>query len=129
MNDVLVAIGDHGPAAIPSPLPDDVHRSRQERIGVPNHGPDVEIVLPVLDDDVEGVAVLIEVGLDGLDGPVAVVIDDIAPVSLGQQLGIEAGVVGPRFGVGSDADFDPGRVRFGQQLPPSRSALAPTVKG
>ena len=52
---VLVAVGDHRAAPVPTPPPDDVHLGGQERVRRPDHRADVEVVLPVLDRDVEGV--------------------------------------------------------------------------
>ena len=64
--DVLVAVGDHRPAAVPPPPADDVHLGGQERVGVAHDRADVEVVLPVLDGDVERVPALVEVGDDRL---------------------------------------------------------------
>ena len=47
----------------------------------------------------------VEVGHDGLVRPVAVAVDHVAPVAVAQQLGVEAGVVGPRPRVGPDPDL------------------------
>src|SRR5690606_12869283 len=61
----------------------------------------------VLDRDVERVPPLVEVGDDGLDVPVAVAVDHVAAVAPGEQLRVEAGVVGPRLGVRPDTDLVP----------------------
>ena len=100
--DVLIAIGDHRTAAIPSSLAHDVNLCREERVGVAHNGADVEIVLPVLDGDVKGMPLAIEVVDDGLEAPVAVAVDDVAGVAVGQELGVEAVVVGPGEGMGAD---------------------------
>ena len=52
---MLVAIRNHRTAAIPLPLADNVHSGCQEGVGVANHRTDVEVVLPILDRNVEGV--------------------------------------------------------------------------
>ena len=84
--DVLVAVGDHRAATVPAPVADDVHLRGQERVGGADDRADVEVVLPVLDRDVEVVPAEVEVGDDRLEPPVAVAVDHVAPVALGEQL-------------------------------------------
>ena len=62
----------------------------EERVGVAHHRADVEVVLPVLDRDVEVVPAPVEVGHDRLAPPVAVAVDDVAPVAVGEQLRVVA---------------------------------------
>ncbi len=102
---VLIPVGHHRPPPVPSALADDVDRGGQERVGVADHRADVEVVLPVLDRDVERMTAGVEIGHDGLTGPVSVSVDNVAPVPVAQQLGIEAGVVRPGVRMGPDADF------------------------
>ena len=92
--DVLVAVGDHRAAPVPAAVADDVHLGGQERVGVAHDGADVEVVLPVLDRDVERVPARVEVGDDRLAAPVAVAVDDVAGVAVGEQLGVQARVGG-----------------------------------
>lgn len=99
---MLIAVGDHRTAPVPSPLADDVHLGCEEGVGVANHGADVEVVLPVLDGNVKPVPPLIQVGHDRVVSPVAVAIDDVAPIALGEQRGVEAGVIGPGPGMWTD---------------------------
>ena len=87
--DVLIPVGHHRSTAIPTSVSDDVHLGRKERVGSTDDGADVEVVLPVLDGDVETVPALVEVGDDGLDGPVPVPVNDVAPIALREQAGIE----------------------------------------
>jgi hypothetical protein len=47
---------------------------------------------------------LVEVGHDGLDPPVPVPVDDVAPIAGLEELRVESRVVGPRPRVRSDAD-------------------------
>ena len=82
---VLVAVGHHRAAPVPPPVADDVHLAGQERVGRADDRADVEVVLPVLDGDVEVVPPGVEVGDDRLHRPVAVAVDDVAPVALGEQ--------------------------------------------
>ena len=90
VDDVLVAVGDHGTAAVPAALADDVHLGGGEGVGGAHDRADVEVVLPVLDRDVEGVAAGVEVGDDRLEPPVAVAVDDVAAVAVLEQLGVVA---------------------------------------
>src|SRR5690606_15236528 len=76
----------------------------QEGVGVADHRPDVQVVAPVLDGDVERVPPGVEVGDDRLDPPVPVAVDDVAAVAPGQQLRVEPGVVRARVGVRPDTD-------------------------
>jgi hypothetical protein len=101
--DVLVAVGDHRAAAVPAAAAHDVDLRRQERVRVAHDRSDVEVVLPVLDRDVERVPARVEVGHDRVAPPVAVAVDDVAPVALGEQLRVKPGVVRPGLGVGADA--------------------------
>ncbi len=113
MPDVLVAIGDHGPAPIPPAAADDVHLGREERVGVTHHGADIEVMLPILDRHVETVPAPVEVGHDGLAAPVPVAIDDIAAVAMRQKLGVVLLVGRPFAHPRSDTDhcFIHGRLR------------------
>src|SRR3954451_18100780 len=101
---VLVAVGDHRTPPVPALLPDDVHRLGQEGVRGPDDGADVEVVPPVLDGHVEGVPAAVEVGDDRVDGPVAVAVDDVAPVAVRQQLAVEPRVGRPRTGPGTHPD-------------------------
>ena len=67
----------------------------EKRVGVANNGADVEVVFPILDGDVKGMSLPIEIFDDGLEAPVAIAVDDVAAVAVGQELGVEVGVVGP----------------------------------
>ena len=49
---MLVAVGDHGAAAVPAAAPDDVHGVHGERVGGAHHRADVGVVAEVLDRDV-----------------------------------------------------------------------------
>ncbi len=97
VHDVLVAVGHHCATPVPLPLAHDMHRSGEKGIGVAHDGTDVEVVLPVLDRHLEGMPALVEVGHDGLTAPVAITIDNVAPVAVAQQIRVEAGIVGPRL--------------------------------
>ena len=94
---VLVAVGDHRAATVPPTLADDVHLGGEERVRGAHDRADVEVVLPVLDGDVEGVPAGVEVGDDRLEAPVAVAVDDVAPVTVARAA---RGPSGPRSGHG-----------------------------
>ncbi len=90
--DVLVSIGHHRPATIPSTAADDDHLGRLERVGRAHDRADVHVVLPVLDRDREVVAAGVEVGDDRLERPVPVAVDDVTAVAVLEQLRVEARV-------------------------------------
>src|SRR5680860_269628 len=96
---VLVSVGHHGPPTVPSALADNVKRLGVEGVRGPDHRPDVEVVAPVLDRNVEVEPVEVQVAHDGLVAPVAVLVHDVAAVALGQQLLViqgQLGLCGPR---------------------------------
>ncbi len=113
---MLVPVGDHGTAAVPPAAADDVHLGSAERVGAAHDRADVHVVLPVLDRDVKGVAVLVEIGDDGLHRPVPVRIDDVAGVAVLQQVAVVARVVRPlRLAPGPWPDADR-KLRLGNVL-------------
>ena len=73
----------------------------------------------------EAVAAPVEVGDDRLHGPVAVAVDDVAPVALGQQPGVVLVAHGPRALPGTDADL--GRPVRHRVVRSARSSTAATV--
>lgn len=105
MADVLVAIGDHGPATVPPASSNDVDLLGEERVGGPHHCADVEVVLPVLDGDVEFVALGIEVRDDGFVLPVPVLVHHVAPVAVPQQVRVPVLTFGQFAFPGPDADL------------------------
>lgn len=99
--DVLVAVGDHCSPPVPAPPSHDVHRGGSRRVRVADDGPDVEVVLPVLDGDVEGVADRSR-SLTIASTPVAVAVDDVPAVAFGEKLGSSSGSSGQGSGCGPD---------------------------
>ena len=93
---VQVAIGDHRTASIPPSSAQDVHPGHVERIGGAHHRTDVEVVLPVLDGDVQWTTTGVKFGDDRLDAPVAIPINDIAPVTVLQQVWVQPCILWPR---------------------------------
>lgn len=93
---VQVAIGDHRTASIPPSSAQDVHPGHVERIGGAHHRTDVEVVLPVLDSDVQWTTTGVKFGDDRLDTPVAIPINDIAPVTVLQQVWVQPCILWPR---------------------------------
>jgi len=89
MSDVLVSVRDHCAPSIPAAFADDVYLGCKERVGSSDDCADVEVVLPVFDRDVEGMASGVEVGNDRLLGPVAVAVQDVTAVPVGEQFGVE----------------------------------------
>ncbi len=83
--DVLVQLGHQRALAIPFVRADDMHTPRGECVGGTHHRADVEIVRPILHRHLEPVAApRIQVGLDGVDRPVAVPVEHVAPVAFVQ---------------------------------------------
>lgn len=105
MPDVLIPVGHHRAAPIPPPPPDDDHLGGEERVRCADDGADVQVVLPVLDRDREVVPAGVQIGDDRVERPVAIAVGDIAPVTVSQQVGVQARVVGPGRRVGTDADL------------------------
>gem|GEM_PF-6696265 len=99
---VLVSIGHHCAAAIPSSFADNVYRCRKKRICVAHHRADIEIVFPVLDRHMKWVSPGVEIGDDGLARPITIRIDHIASIAIGQEFGIEVSTLRPRFWMGPD---------------------------
>ena len=77
----------------------------EERVRGADDGADVEVVLPVLDRDVEVVPAGVEVGDDRLHRPVAVAVDDVAAVALGEQRRVVLLALGPGPLPRPDADL------------------------
>ena len=88
MSHVLIAVSHHGAPPIPPAPTDDDHFGGQEGVRRAHDGADVQIVTPVLDRDRELVATAIEVRDDGLNSPISIAVDDVAAITLGEQLGI-----------------------------------------
>ncbi len=91
---MLVAVGHHRAASIPPAAANNMDLGGEERVGVADHGADVQIVLPVLDRHVEVVPPLVQVRDDRLLSPVAVPVNDIASVTVRQQVWVIVRVVG-----------------------------------
>ena len=91
---------------VPLAAPDDVHLLGEEGVGGAHDRPDVEVVLPVLDRDVELMTPMVEIGDHRLPPPIAIAVDDVAPVTLAEQGRIETRVVRPLAGPGPDADLE-----------------------
>src|SRR6476661_190611 len=114
---VLVAVGHHRPAAVPPALADDVEGLGVEGVRRADDRADVEVVAPVLDRDVEVVPVGVEVGHDRVVPPVAVGVDDVAPVAVAQQLRVPVVTTRPLADPRPDPDL----------LDPDVLAHAPTL--
>jgi membrane protein YqaA with SNARE-associated domain len=99
---VQVAVGHHRPAPVPAVRSHDVHGCDVHGVRRAHDRPDVGVVAQVLHRDVQRDARAVEVGHDRLDAPVAVAVDHVAPVALGEQLGVEAIIGRPRLRVRTD---------------------------
>ena len=103
MRQPLVAVCDHGAAAVPAPAADDVHDVDGERICGPHHRPDVGVVSEVLDRDLKPVPTPVDVDDDRLTPPIAIRINDITAVAVLEQLGVIPRIVWSRPGPGTDS--------------------------
>lgn len=83
---MLVTIGHHSTSAIPASAANDMDLLGQKRVCRAHHCADIHVVLPVLNSDMKIVAALVEIRNDRVHQPVAVLVGDVAPISLGQQL-------------------------------------------
>ena len=90
-------------AAVPAASAHDMEGADGEGVGGAHHRADVRVVLEILDRDVQPVAGGVELGDDRLAAPVAEAVLDVAAVAVGEQLGVQARVLGPGLGVGADA--------------------------
>ena len=95
VSNVLIAIRDHCAASIPPFTSDDVDFLRKEGVGGAHYRPDIEVVLEVLDCHVEVMSTRVKVGDDGIKCPVAILVDDVASITVAQELWVEAGIFGP----------------------------------
>jgi hypothetical protein len=95
VRNVEVAVGDHGASPVPAATADDVYATNVERVGRTHHRANVEVVFPVLDRNLQDMAPGLKIGNDGTDGPVAIAIENIAPVTLFEELGVKPWVVRP----------------------------------
>lgn len=84
MPHMLIPIGDHGAAPVPPLSSHNVYFLSQECISGSNNRPDIEIVMKVFNTHMKWVALGIKIRHHRVKRPVAVFIDDIAPVTLGQ---------------------------------------------
>lgn len=100
-----VLIGDHRATTVPPTFAHDVHPGCVECIRGSDDGADVQIMLPILDRHMERVSTRIEIGDDGRIRPVAILITDVAPISVLEEFAIESIVIGPWSWMGTDPDL------------------------
>ena len=86
---MLVAIGHHRSTFVPAASTNDVHRVRSERVGTSHDGPDIHVVLPILDCHMKRMPLSIQIGDDRRHVPVAIAINDVSTVTSGQELGVK----------------------------------------
>jgi len=96
MQHMLVAVGDHGATFIPASAPDNVDRVGKKRVCAPDNRPDIQVVLPVLNRDMEAMAASVEIRDDGFHRPIAVLINHIARVAVGEEFCVKMIAFGPR---------------------------------
>ena len=83
-----VAVGDHGPAAVPPLAPYDVDAPSAHCVRGAHDGPNVEVVIEVFDGDFERQGARSHVRADRLHRPIPVAVLDVAPIPVSQQLTI-----------------------------------------
>ena len=82
MEDGQVLVCHHRATSVPIALSDDMDSRDIEGIRRPYDRSDIEIVLPVLDRDMQWSAAGIKISDDLLDLPIAVLIEDVAAISI-----------------------------------------------
>ena len=96
----LIAIGEHGAAAVPSAPADDVHGVDRDGVRGADHRADIGVVAEVLDRDVQRMPTEVDVGDDRLASPIPIGVNDIAGVAVREEFGVEARVLRRRTFVG-----------------------------
>jgi hypothetical protein len=96
MHHMLVAVGDHRAAFIPTSTANYVDRVGKKRVGAPDNRANVQVVLPILNRDVEAMAASVEIRDDGFHRPVAILINHIARVAVRKQFRIKMIAFGQR---------------------------------
>src|ERR671917_1257011 len=92
---VLVTVGDHGAPTVPPPAAHDVHLGRGESVRGAHHRADVVVMAEVLDRDMQRMPPGIDIGDHGLATPVAVGVNNVAPITVAQQLRVVTRIVWP----------------------------------
>jgi len=82
MSDVLVPIGHHRSATIPTTTPNDVDFLGHEGIGRTHDGADVEVVFEVLDGNVKRMPLGVEVLDYRLEAPIAILVNNVPAVAI-----------------------------------------------
>lgn len=95
VNDTLISIGHHRAPSIPAFPTNNVNGVGEECIRRAHNRADIEIVLPVLDRYMKRVTAGVEIPDNGLNGPVPVVIHDVARITFLEQFRIKMIVSGP----------------------------------
>ena len=108
MSQPLIAIGDHGAAAVPAAAADDVDGIDGEGVGGANHRSDIGVITEVLDRHVQRVSTRIDIGDDRLPPPIPIRVNDVAGITVFQQLGVVAHVVRERSRLGAEPGADAG---------------------
>ncbi|MNT65354.1 hypothetical protein D3C72_2033290 [compost metagenome] len=77
-----IPVSHHCPSSIPVTLTYNVHRCHIKRIGIPDNGADVHVVLPVFNRDMQIDPIFIKIALYSLDRPVAIFIFNITTIAI-----------------------------------------------
>ena len=83
---------------------DDVHGGRKKCVCIAHNSPNVEVVFPVFDSDVQAMAAQVKIIDDCRDLPVAISVHHVAMIAAGEQLGIKVRLGWPRLRMGSGTD-------------------------
>tara|TARA_B100000073_G_scaffold104795_1_gene83999 strand:+ start:4073 stop:4525 length:453 start_codon:yes stop_codon:yes gene_type:complete len=81
---MLVTVGDHRTASVPFPVTNNVHCCCQERVGISDNCADVQIMLPVFDGDMEGMASPVQVFDNSFATPIPVLVYNVSAVPISQ---------------------------------------------
>lgn len=80
-----------------------MHCRRPKRVGVANHGADVEVMFPVLDRDMERMTSTLQFLNDCLVAPVSKLVDHVAGIASFQERFIQSGILWPGQRVRTDS--------------------------
>jgi hypothetical protein len=101
---MLIPISDHGPTPIPPPPSHNMHGPSGKSIGRPNNGPNIVVVLKVLNSHMELMPARVKISDHGIPTPIPIGVDHVATITGSEQRGIPTITSRPLTDPGPDAD-------------------------